>query len=73
MEATGGNGTVRIPDQRTIERLLDWRPALGVLSVYVSIDPGERREPWRVDLRQKLDSLVEGEADNDRRATLAAA
>ncbi|HKG37349.1 MAG TPA: VLRF1 family aeRF1-type release factor [Solirubrobacterales bacterium] len=72
MEATGGNGTVRTPDERTIKRLLDWRPALGVLSVYVSIDPGERREPWRVDLRQKLDSLVEGEADNDRRATLAA-
>jgi hypothetical protein len=52
-----------VPDQRTLERLLDWRPKLGLISVYVVIDPAERREPWRVALRERLDGLPEAEPD----------
>jgi hypothetical protein len=52
MEA-GGNGAMRIPDEKMIRELLDWRPRMGVLSVYVAIDPADRGEPWRVELRQQ--------------------
>jgi Bacterial archaeo-eukaryotic release factor family 10 len=73
MEAGTGNGAQRLPDERTIERLLDWRPEHGVLSVYVAIDPAERRESWRVTLREQLDAIVAAERDkHGRRAALAA-
>src|SRR4051812_39203514 len=72
MEA-GGNGVMRIPDERMIRELLDWRPELGVLSVYVAIDPADRSEPWRVELRNRLDSAIEAEQDlRDRRHALTA-
>jgi peptide subunit release factor 1 (eRF1) len=73
MEAGSGNGALRVPDQRTLERLLDWRPKLGVISVYIAIDPAERREPWRVALRERLDGLLETEPDrHERRRALEA-
>src|SRR5215213_2982399 len=73
MEAGSGNGALRVPDEQTIKRLLDWRPKNGVLSVYVAIDPADRREPWRVALRDQLDSIVEADPDkHGRRAALAA-
>src|SRR5436190_22349159 len=72
MEAVG-DGAMRVPDERTIEQLLDWRPELGVISVYVGIDPAERSEPWRVALRAQLAELVDAEADrHGRRPALAA-
>src|SRR5436189_3783760 len=73
MEAGTGNGAVRTPDERTVEQLLDWRPDLGVLSVYVAIDPGERSEPWRVALRGQLGAVIEAEPDkHGRRPALIA-
>jgi hypothetical protein len=72
MEA-GGNGVMQIPDEKTVRQLLDWRPELGVLSVYVAIDPADRGEPWRVELRNQLDSAIEAEQDlHGRRRALAA-
>src|SRR3954451_14301066 len=72
MEANG-NGTLRAPDERTIRDLLDWRPDLGVVSVYVAIDPAERGEPWRGELRNQLDAGVEAEQDtHGRRKALKA-
>jgi hypothetical protein len=54
-------------------RLLDWRPERGVLSVYVAIDPADRSERWRMELRQQLDSVIEAEKDkHGRRAALVA-
>jgi Bacterial archaeo-eukaryotic release factor family 10 len=73
MEAGTQNGALRVPDERTIERLLDWRPRRGVLSVYVAIDPADRRETWRVALRERLNAIAEAERDkHGRRAALAA-
>src|SRR3954470_23111894 len=60
----GGNGALRAPDERTVRDLLDWRPDLGVISVYVAIDPAERGEPWRGGLRNQL--KPRGEADEDK-------
>jgi len=40
---------------RTLLRdLAEWRPDGGVLSVYLDIDPADRRESWRVRLRDEL-------------------
>jgi Bacterial archaeo-eukaryotic release factor family 10 len=73
MEAANRNGTLRMPDERTVERLLDWRPKQGVLSIYAAIDPADRREPWRVALRKQLEAVVEAEPDkHGRRPALAA-
>jgi hypothetical protein len=73
MEAGTGNGAAQAPDERTVERLLDWRPARGVISVYVGIDPADRGEPWRVALREKLEGVVAAERDkHGRRKALAA-
>src|SRR5215216_5219483 len=63
MEAGSANGALRAPDERLLRRLLDWRPQLGVISVYVAIDPADRREPWRVDLRTRMEAIVEAEPD----------
>jgi hypothetical protein len=58
---------------KQVEGLLDWRPELGVLSVYLAIDPADRREPWRIELRKQLDAAVKGEADkHGRKPALAA-
>jgi hypothetical protein len=73
MEAADGEGALPVPDERTIQRLLDWRPEHGVLSVYVGIDPGDRGEPWRIALREQLEAVVEAEHDkHDRRRALEA-
>src|SRR5690349_198940 len=72
MEA-GTNGAARLPNERTIQTLLDWRPGLGVLSVYVAIDPGDRSEPWRVALREELEALIAAEGDKHRRRPALAA
>src|SRR3954447_22526585 len=72
MEAAG-DGAMRVPDERTVERLLDWRRQLRGLSVYVAIDPAERSEPWRVALREQFARLVDAETDaHGRRPALAA-
>jgi hypothetical protein len=73
MEVRGANGHRGVPDQRTVDRLLDWQPEHGVLSVYVAIDPADRSESWRVSLRQRLDAVVEAERDkHGRRPALSA-
>src|SRR6266498_3680883 len=72
MEASG-DGHLGIPDERTIDRLLDWQPEFGVLSVYVTIDPADRGEGWRVALRERLDAVLDTERDkHGRRPALAA-
>jgi len=69
-----GSGDLRRLGEGGIEQLLEWRPTLGVISVYLAIDPADRRESWRVELREKLQRIVEREWDPEggRRAALAA-
>jgi peptide subunit release factor 1 (eRF1) len=72
MEAAG-NGALRAPDEKTLRSLLDWQPKLGVISVYLAIDPADRGEPWRAELKDQLGSIVEAEEDkHDRGPALAA-
>ena len=57
-----------------LRRLVEWRPASGVLSVYVIVDPADRSQGWRIELRERLRGLA-GETSNheQRRAFDAAA
>ncbi|HVQ57269.1 MAG TPA: hypothetical protein VMS60_00020 [Solirubrobacterales bacterium] len=51
--------------------LLEWQPPLGVLSVYVRIDPADRRGGWRTALRNGLaDAVREKPADHEARVAL---
>lgn len=60
--------------EQLLRRLIEWRPAHGVLSVYVHVDPGDRGQGWRIELREKLRSLAQSTAPHaDRRAFEAAA
>ena len=54
--------------------LSEWRPPLGVLSVYLGFDPADRGGAWRTELRNGLDSVLEAnaEAEHDRKVALRA-
>lgn len=54
---------MRLPGPETLKELVAWQPASGVLSLYVSVDPGDRGRGWRV-------ALVDGlrDAIGDERA-----
>ena len=54
--------------------LSEWRPPLGVLSVYLGFDPADRGGAWRTELRNGLDSVLEvqQEAEHARRVALRA-
>ncbi|MGN6216697.1 MAG: VLRF1 family aeRF1-type release factor [Solirubrobacterales bacterium] len=63
--------------QPTLEEahtLSEWRPELGVLSVYLGFDPADRGGAWRTELRNGLDAVLEAhkEAEHNRRVALRA-
>jgi len=55
-------------------RLSEWRPPLGVLSVYLGFDPADRGGAWRTELRNGLDAVLDSqqEAEHARRVALRA-
>jgi Bacterial archaeo-eukaryotic release factor family 10 len=56
-----------LPTGLSIAELLDWRPAYGVLTICVAIDPGDRGEGWLTELRNQLNAAVEeGDDGHDR-------
>ncbi|HEX2359077.1 MAG TPA: VLRF1 family aeRF1-type release factor [Solirubrobacterales bacterium] len=63
------------PDEGTLKWLAAWRPAAGVLSVYLDIDPADRGEPWRIELKSGLREIAEsargalGDLHKEARAT----
>ncbi len=48
------------PTQEEIRELADWRPSLGVVSIYLGFDPGDRSAAWRTHLRNGLEAVVAG-------------
>jgi hypothetical protein len=48
--------------QRLLRELSHWTPPGGVVSVYLAIDPGDRGEGWRIELRDKLRDVDEAAA-----------
>jgi hypothetical protein len=56
----------------TLRELVSWEPGGGVVSVYVAIDPGDRSEGWRIELRNRLRDLAAEGGDSRERRALAA-
>lgn len=52
----------------------EWRPELGVLSVYLGFDPADRAGAWRTELRNGLEAVLDAhrEAEHERRLALRA-
>jgi Bacterial archaeo-eukaryotic release factor family 5 len=62
------------PTMDDARELSEWRPPLGVLSVYLGFDPADRGGAWRTELRNGLDAVLEAqkEAEHERRVALRA-
>jgi hypothetical protein len=62
------------PTLEEAREVSEWRPALGVLSVYLGFDPADRTGAWRTELRNALDAILEShkEADHANRVALRA-
>jgi hypothetical protein len=55
-----------------LAELLHWEPPAGVLSIYLGLDPADRGEAWRIELRNGLDAAIEGAVDARQRRMLEA-
>ena len=62
------------PTLENARELSEWRPPLGVLSVFLGFDPADRGGAWRTELRNGLDSVLDAqqEAEHARRVALRA-
>ena len=62
------------PTLEAARELSEWRPPLGVISVFLEFDPADRGGAWRTELRNGLDSILETqrEAEHARRVALRA-
>ena len=62
------------PTLEAAHELSEWRPPLGVLSIYLGFDPADRGGAWRTELRNGLDGVLDAhkEAEHERRVALQA-
>ncbi len=62
------------PSLQEVREAGEWRPELGVLSVYLGFDPADRGGAWRTELRNGLDAVLDAhsEDEHDRRLALRA-
>jgi hypothetical protein len=60
------------PTNESLRELLRWEPEHGVLSAYVVIDPADRSEGWRIELRNQLRALDRESLAHDARVALDA-
>src|SRR4051812_24189178 len=62
------------PTWEEAREISEWRPPLGVLSVYLGFDPADRGGAWRTELRNALDAILEShkEVEHDLRVALRA-
>lgn len=51
---------VACPTLEDARRLAEWHPRLGVVSVYLRLDPGDRGGAWRTELRNGLAGILDG-------------
>src|SRR3954447_24355640 len=62
------------PTWEEAREISEWRPPLGVLSVYLGFDPADRGGAWRTELRNALDAVLDRhkEAEHSLRVALRA-
>jgi hypothetical protein len=63
---------MRLADEANLRELIGWDAGLGVVSVYLEIDPGDRGGAWRIGLRDQLDEIAETAREQDDRELRAA-
>jgi hypothetical protein len=61
---------MRFPDESAAKDLIAWRPALGVISVYLELHPEDRGEPWRIELEHGLTAAVKRATDGRHKEAL---
>lgn len=59
------------PTLQDARELSDWRPPLGVISVYLDFDPADRGKAWRIELRNGVERAVELAEDVERERRVA--
>lgn len=59
------------PTLEEARKLSEWRPELGVLSVYLGFDPADRGGIWRKELRNGLDAVLEAHKDDTHNTRVA--
>jgi hypothetical protein len=59
------------PNLEDARTLSEWRPPLGVLSVYLGFDPADRGGAWRTELRNGLDSILEAQREAEHQCRVA--
>jgi hypothetical protein len=62
---------MRLPSADALKELVGWEAPLGVLSLYVEYDPGDRGGGWQIALKDALDEAVETADGGDRDRHLA--
>jgi release factor family 10 len=62
------------PTLEDVRALTEWRPPLGVISVYLGFDPADRGGAWRTELRNGLEKVQEAteEAEHELRVAVRA-
>ncbi|MFY9487654.1 MAG: VLRF1 family aeRF1-type release factor [Solirubrobacterales bacterium] len=61
---------MRFPDSDSVRELIDWKPPLGVISVFVDTNPADRDEAWRIELKDGLEAARNGHDEVAFRATV---
>lgn len=59
------------PTLEDARALTEWRPPLGVLSIYLGFDPADRSGAWRTELRNGLDGVLEAAKEAGHEAKVA--
>ena len=62
-----------LPEAEKLKQLAGWTPPNGVLSIYVAVEPGDRRAAWRVGLVDRLRGQLGSHADGRSGLPLRAA
>jgi hypothetical protein len=60
-----------LPSLEEARRLAEWRPPLGVVSVYLRIDPDDRGGGWKTALANNISSVQQRAAELDHDAAVA--
>src|SRR4051794_2700551 len=59
------------PTVEAARALAEWEPPLGVLSLYMRFDPGDRGGAWRTELRNDLDRILDAAEGSDHETRMA--
>jgi hypothetical protein len=59
--------------QERLRRLAEWRSEGGIISVYLEIDPADRRGGWRIELQDSLKEIVKAAPGGSERIAMEAA